>query len=277
MSARPEANPPASPGERGSAVVRYETSERVATIILNRPEKLNAINDTMVAQLAECLARFDRDPNADVAILSGNGRAFSAGVDVSREHALGEEDLRDLRDPMAPGTPFGDLLIRSENWKPVIACAHGYALGMALGLILKCDLIVAEAGTRFQVTEASRGLGGYRHWALLSYRGAGAFGDEVCLTGRFFTAEECQAAGVLARLAPAGEGRQAALDIARQIAALPPLGVRETIRVQRWHLGRFIDEVAFQTEPLKLHMTEDFKEATRAFAEKRRPAPFKGR
>ena len=139
------------------------------------------------------------------------------------------------------------------------------------------DLIVAEAGTRFQVTEASRGLGGYRHWALLSYRGAGAFGDEVCLTGRFFTAEECYAAGILARLAPTGEGRQVALDIARQIAALPPLGVRETIRVQRWHLRRFIDEVAFQTEPLKLHMTEDFKEATRAFAEKRRPAPFKGR
>jgi enoyl-CoA hydratase/carnithine racemase len=260
----------------GEAVL-YDCSERVAAITLNRPAKLNAFNDEMVAQLARCLLRFDRDADAEVAILAGNGRAFSAGVDVGQEHSLSDEELRRLRDPMAPGTPFGDLLLRSESWKPVIAAVQGYALGMALGLVLKCDLIVAEAGTRFQVTETARGLGGYRHWALLSWRGAGALGDEVCLTGRFFSAEECHAAGILAHLATTGESRTVAREIARQIAEHPPLSIRETVRVQRWHLARFIDEVAFQTEPIRLHLTEDFREATQAFAEKRKPNRFNGR
>jgi enoyl-CoA hydratase/carnithine racemase len=277
MSGTDNAQQPAITGGPQGELVRYETSGQVANIVLNRPEKLNAFNDAMTAQLAGCLARFERDPKAAVAVLSGNGRAFSAGVDVSQEHGRGEDEMRRLRDPMSPGTPFGDLLLRSESWKPVIASVHGYALGMALGLVLKCDLIVAEAGTRFQVTETSRGLGGYRHWALLSYRRAGALGDEVCLTGRFFTAEECQAAGLLARLAPAGKGLETAMELACQIAEHPPLSIGETVRVQRWHLRHFIEEVAFQTEALNLHLTEDFKEATRAFGEKRKPGPFKGR
>ena len=93
----------------------------------------------------------------------------------------------------------------SVNWKPVIAAVHGYVLGLALGLVLECDLIVAEAGTKFQVTETPRGLSGAKYWALLNFRGGGAFATDVSLTGRFFTAEEAQAAGVIERVAPAGE------------------------------------------------------------------------
>src|SRR5215472_2364035 len=88
---------------------------------------------------------------------------------------------------------------------PVIAAVHGYVLGLALGLMLECDLIVAEAGTKLQVTEAPRGLSGAKYWALLNFRGAGAFGTDIALTGRFFTAEEAHAAGVIERVAPAGQ------------------------------------------------------------------------
>jgi len=261
----------------GKDLVRYELSQGVASITLDRPDKLNAFNARMIADLSRCFELFERDETAHVAILSGTGRAFSAGVDYREEHELSEEEMRRLRDPMAPGTLFGDLLTRSGTCKPVIAAVHGYALGMALGLMLKCDLIVAEAGTRFQVSEVSRGLGGFRHWALLAYRNAGALAAEVSLNGRYFTAEECHAAGLLTRLVAEGKARDTALELGRELAGLPPLGVRETVRVQRWHLARFIDEVAFQTEPLKLHLTEDFKDATRAFAEKRNPGPYKGR
>ena len=95
--------------------------------------------------------------------------------------------------------------------------------GLALGLTLECDLIVAEAGTRFQLTETSRGLGASRYWALFHYRSAAAFGDEIALTGRFFTAEEGLPAGIFNRVAPAGKHLEVARELAQQFAKNPPL------------------------------------------------------
>jgi enoyl-CoA hydratase/carnithine racemase len=260
-----------------TALVQYGCAERVATITLNRPDKLNAMSDELMAQLSQCVQRFDHDADADVAIICGNGRAFSAGADVQQGQMKTREDMERSRDPMGIGSPLGDLLTRSTHWKPVVCAVHGYALGMALGLVLQCDLIVAEAETRFQVTETSRGLGGYRHWALFQARQAGTFGDEVSLTGRMFTAEEAFAAGLITRVAPKGEALAAARELALVMARNPPLSVRETVRVRRWHMSRFVQDVAFQTQHLRLELTEDFAEAVKAFAEKRPPAPFKAR
>jgi enoyl-CoA hydratase/carnithine racemase len=190
---------------------------------------------------------------------------------------LTRDEMERSEDPLGLRHPFAELLHRSRHCKPVIACVHGYALGMALGFVLDCDLVVAEEGTRFQVTETSRGLGGYRHWARMRARGAGMFADEVCLTGRFFTAEEALAAGLLTSVATTSHGLDAARDLAREIVRNPPLSVRETVRVRRWHTSHLTREVAFQTDPVKLHLTEDFEEAVRAFAEKRPPRPFKAR
>jgi enoyl-CoA hydratase/carnithine racemase len=260
-----------------SQLVEYHCADRIATIALNRPDKLNAMSDGLVAQLARCMQRFDQDTDADVAVICGNGRAFSAGADVRQGQMKSREELARAGDPMGLGSPLSDLLTRSTHWKPVVCAVHGYALGMALGLVLQCDLIVAEAETRFQVTETSRGLGGYRHWALFQARQAGAFGDEVSLTGRLFTAEEAFAAGVITRLAPKGEALAAARELALALAKNPPLSVRETVRVRRWYMSRFVQEVAFQTQHLRLELTEDFAEAVKAFAEKRAGGPFKAR
>ena len=65
----------------------------------------------------------------------------------------------------------------------MIAAPHGYVLGLAVGIVLECELIVAEAGTKFQITETPRGLGGAKYWGMMHFRGAGAFGTEVALTG----------------------------------------------------------------------------------------------
>jgi enoyl-CoA hydratase/carnithine racemase len=258
-------------------LVEYACADRIATISLNRPGKLNAFSQELTSDLGAALRRFDLDPEADVAVLCGNGRAFSSGADMHEVQLAGREALERSRDPMGRGHPFSDLLRRCDNWKPVIAAVHGYALGMALGLVLECDLIVAEEGTRFQVTETPRGLGGYRHWALLKARGATAFANDVSLTGRFFTAEEAKDEGIVSRLAAKSELRAVAIELAAVIAANPPLGVRETVRIRRWHMSRLAEEVAFQTERLRLELTEDFAGAARAFAEKRKPGPFKGR
>jgi hypothetical protein len=126
-------------------------------------------------------------------------------------------------------------------------------MGLALGIVLECDLIVAAAGTKFQVTETSRGLGGAKYWALLNFRGAAAFATEVTLTGRFFTAEEALAAGIINRVAPEGHHLEIAYELAAEVAKNPPLSVRATVRTRRWYMDQLEREVAMQTAPLKLY------------------------
>jgi len=186
----------------GADTILYDCAGRVATITFNRPNKLNAFDDNQVRRLSEVLRRFDTDPAADVAIMCGRGRAFSSGADVQQRQLRSREEFERLGGPQAHDANAADLLTRAVNWKPVIAAAHGYVMGLGLGLLLECDLIVAEQGTRFQVTETGRGLGGARHWGLLQSRGSGAFATEAALTGRFFTAEEALAAGIINKLAP---------------------------------------------------------------------------
>jgi enoyl-CoA hydratase/carnithine racemase len=256
--------------------VTYECRERIATITFNRPEKLNAFNDAMVMRLATVLHQFDTDPDADVAVIRGEGRAFCSGADVHQRQLRSEADLKKHGGSQGWGAHAADLFTRAINWKPVITTPHGFAVGLGLGMVLESELSVAEEGTRFQVTETSRGLAGSRYWALLRFRGAGSFATEVTITGRFFTAEEALAAGVIDRVAPKGQHLQQAYDLARQVAANPPLSVRATVRTRRWYMDQAEREAYLQTTPLKLHLTEDFKESARAFAEKRKPGPFKG-
>jgi enoyl-CoA hydratase/carnithine racemase len=120
-------------------------------------------------------------------------------------------------------------------------------------------------------------LGAAKHWAQFHFRGAGAFGDEVSLTGRYFTAEEALAANLINRVAPAGAALDVATGLAREVAANPPLSVRATVRARRWFLDRYAKEAGFMQAPMKLYLTEDFHEAALAFKEKRKPRPFNGR
>ena len=255
--------------------VDYECEDHIATIAMNRPEKLNAVSDEVVRQLIAAMRRFDADPDAHVAILCGRGRAFCSGADVHQRQLRSREEFERLGGPQGHGANSGDLLTQSVNWKPVIAATHGYVLG--LGMVLDCDLIVAEEGTKFQLTETSRGLGAAKHWAQFHFRNAGAFGDEVALTGRYFTAEEAHAANVINRLAPKGKVMEVARELATAVAANPPLSVRATVRTRRFTLAQYTREAAFQMAPMKLYLTEDFHEAALAFKEKRKPGAFKGK
>src|SRR5438309_9955645 len=119
--------------------VEYACADQVATITLNRPDKLNAVSDEVVRQLAEAFRRFDLDPEAEVAILNGKGRAFSTGADVRQRQLRSREEFEKLGGPQGRGANSADLLTRSVNFKPVIAAVHGYVMGLALGLTLECD------------------------------------------------------------------------------------------------------------------------------------------
>ena len=259
------------------ALVDYERNGAIVTLTLNRPEKLNAFNDELVGLLGEALHRFDMDDEAEIAILHGNGRAFSSGADVHQRQLRSREEFLKLGGPQGRGTHSADLLTKAVNWKPVIAAPHGYVLGLSVGIVLECDLIVAEEGTRFQITETSRGLGAGKYWGLMHFRGGGAFTMEAALTGRFFTAEEALKANLINRVSPKGRHLEMARELAEEVIKNPPLSVRSTVRLRRWYMDRLSREIMHQTAPERLYLTEDFHEAAKAFTEKRKPAKFKGR
>jgi enoyl-CoA hydratase/carnithine racemase len=258
-------------------LVQYAVSDKIATLTLNRPEKLNAFSDELVMALGAALRRFDADPDAWTAIIHGGGRAFSTGADVLQRQLRSRAEFERLGGPQAHGAHASDLLINAVNWKPVVASVQGYVMGLAFGIMLACDLVVAEEGTKIQLTETSRGLGGAQYWAMMQFRNGGAFATEMALTGRFFTAEEAFEARLINRVAPKGKHLDVARALATEVNLNPPLSVRATVRTRRWQLAQLIRETAMQTQPLKLYLSEDFGEAARAFKEKRKPGPFKGR
>jgi enoyl-CoA hydratase/carnithine racemase len=259
------------------ASVLYERDGHIATITLDREQRLNAFTDDQVRALDAALQKFDHDEDANVAILHGAGRAFSTGADVQQRQLRPREELIKQGGPQARGAVAGELFGEAVNWKPVIAAVHGYVMGLATGIMLDSDLIVAEAGTQMQITEVPRGLGGAHYWGLVHFRGAGSFANELALTGRFFTAEEALDAGLINRVAPPGEHLDVAHQLANEIAKNPPLSVRSSVRVRRWQTKRMAEEVDMYTKNEKLYLSEDFQESARAFAEKRPPNPYKGR
>jgi len=258
-------------------LVEYNNEGPIVWLTLNRPDKLNAFNDELVLALGACLRKFDADPEAQIAIIHGRGRAFSTGADVHQRQLRSREEFERLGGPQGHGAHAGDLFINSVNWKPVITAVHGYVLGLSTGIMFESDLIVAEADTQIQITETSRGLGGAKYWGLTQFRGGGAFGTEIAMTGRFFSAEEAFAADMINRVAPTGTHLDVARELALEVCKNPPLSVRATVRTRRWFMQRQSAEINMMNEPLKLYLSEDFQEAAKAFTEKRKPGPFKGR
>ncbi|MSO99902.1 MAG: enoyl-CoA hydratase/isomerase family protein [Acetobacteraceae bacterium] len=258
-------------------LVLYDVHDRVATITFNRPSRLNAFNDDLGRAALAAMRRFDQDPSADVAVLTGAGRAFSSGADVQQRQLRPKEEMEKHGGPQARDASSEDLLFDCVNWKPVICAPHGYVLGLALGIALECDLIVAEEGTKFQVTEAPRGLSGAKYWALLNFRGGGSFAVRTSLTGQFFTAEEAMRVNIIDEVTPKGEYLAKAQEIARTISKNPPLGVRHTVQLRRWELRRVQQDAVRMVRAAKLNLTEDFLESARAFVEKRPAGPFNGR
>ena len=160
----------------------------------------------------------------------------------------------------------------------MISAAHGYVMGMGVSWCLSCDLVIAAASTKFQITEVGRGLHGSTIWALLRYRGGGGFADEIGLTGRVFTGEELAQRGLITRATADGEHLAVAEDFARQILNNPPLAVRAGVRSRRLYLAENQRLAFILTEHSPaLYLTNDFHEAAKAFVEKRPPPRFEGR
>jgi enoyl-CoA hydratase/carnithine racemase len=248
--------------------VDYREDRGIAYITLNRPEVLNALTDGMIRELREAFVRFDRDDAAKVAILSGNGRAFSSGADVRQRQLRSREEMERLG-TQGRGAYIQKLFVDFTTWKPIISAVHGYVMGAALYIALRSEMIVAARGTRFQITETSRGADATNFWALLANRSTGAFATEMALTGRFYTAEEAYEEGAAEYLADEGRHIEVAEAIAeRYFLSTPQSGVRSLVSSRRGMLEE-VEHNAFVRRPRDLHLTRDFQESARAFVEKR--------
>ncbi len=246
----------------------YERKGRTGYIMFNRPQSLNAVNQQFEADLHEALLEFDVDDEAWVGIIHGAGRAFCAGADIKQRFVdmTPQESARRERGPNPEG-----YLGRSINWKPVIAAVHGYALGAGIVIAAECDMIVASEDARFGITETRRGLAGGRIWAKVNAFMPSKIASEMVITGEPVEAAELYRLGLINRLVPPGFHLSAAEALAEKVLKAPPLSTRVGVKLTRRQWVQTGAEADMQTLPLKLHLSEDFKEASRSFVEKRPP------
>ncbi|MFV9430633.1 crotonase/enoyl-CoA hydratase family protein [Rhodococcus sp. BUPNP1] len=221
--------------------IRVETRDRVTTVIMARPERRNAVDGPMAAELADAFRTFDTDPDADVAVLFGEGGNFCAGANLE---AIGTEE-QNVLDEGGDG-PMGPT--RMALSKPVIAAVEGYAVAGGLELAIWCDLRVASADAVFGVF--------CRRWGVPLIDGGTVrlprlIGEsramDMILTGRPVDAAEALDFGLANRVVEPGTAREAAEDMAREIAGFPQTCMRNDRRSVRAQSGRSESEaIAFE-------------------------------
>jgi enoyl-CoA hydratase/carnithine racemase len=246
----------------------YQREGKIGYIRFNRPQSLNAVNDQFEQDLHDALLEFDIDEEAWVCIIHGTGRCFCAGADIKQRFVSMTPQQRARR---TRGSSPEGYLGRSINWKPVIAAVHGYALGAGMAIAAECDLVVASEEAQFGITETKRGLPGGRVWAKVNAFMPSKIATEMVITGEPIGAPELYRLGLINRLVPTGQHLEAAQELAEKVLKAPPLSARAGVRLTRRTWVPTAADADMYIQPLKLHLTEDFQEASRSFVEKRAP------
>jgi enoyl-CoA hydratase len=245
--------------------VLYASESGIATITINRPEARNAVNRAVAEGMAQALQRAESDPDIRVGIVTGAGGQFCAGMDLKA--FLKGEVVR------VPGWGFAGIA-QATLAKPWIAAVEGYALGGGFEIALSCDLIVAADTAKFGLPEVKRGLvanaGGL---VRLPRQLPPRLATELVLTGDIVSPDKLAAQGLINRVVASGQALEAALHMARAIAANGPLAIRASKRVMResadWSSEELFERQSVITAPV--FASADAREGSTAFAEKRAP------
>jgi acetyl-CoA C-acetyltransferase len=252
----------------GTAVLFERVDRHIAVISLNRPVARNAINGAIAAALAELTREVDEDPELRVAIITSTvADVFSVGADLN-EVAAGRTHLL-----MPPGKGFAGF-VDVQRAKPWIAAVSGFALGGGTEIALACDLIVASNTAQFGLPEVQRGLLAAAGGLFRLPRAIPPMiAAEFALTGESFGAERAYALGMVNRVVEAPQLREAALRLARRIAANAPMSVRASVALLR-EAGRFDDAEASRRSlaaALDISHSADATEGVQAFLARRSP------
>ncbi|MBI2165060.1 MAG: enoyl-CoA hydratase/isomerase family protein [Chloroflexi bacterium] len=246
------------------SVLIYEKRNQVAYITLNRPEALNAFNNEMNEALGKAFSDFRDDPSLLVGIITGAGRAFSAGADLKEMTAMGQAaGTRSLNTPTSLGL-----------WKPLIAAIDGYAMAGGFYLSLECDIRLATE--RSKLGAAVTRMGTFGGPTLLNLSKMIPVGDAlyILLTGDNIDAAEAYRIGLIRKVLPDKESlMKEAEAIAEKIKLCAPLADQAVRRLVYTSMSRSPEETLALAEALRKQLaeTEDAREGPRAFAEKRKP------
>ena len=251
------------------ATVEVVTHGPLATLRLNRPERLNAVNRALIEDVIAALDALDADPAVRAVVVTGAGRAFCAGADLAERATLDERAVVVHRKRVVA---LFDRVARCE--KPLVAAVNGAAYGGGAELALLCDVVVASEAAVFRFPEVALGIipGGGGCYTLVQAVGKYR-AKELVLTARKVPAAEALALGMASRVVPAERLQDEASALAAAIAANAPIAVRQAKRALDFAADHdFASSLAFETEAYQacIH-TADRQEALRAFAEKRPP------
>lgn len=257
----------------------YEVADRIATLTLNRPERLNALGDTLRADLCDAVTRAAADPDVGVLVITGAGRGFCSGGDVK---AMSEREQSGVTTPASERwAPIRDRIILAlrDCPKPVIAAVNGAAAGAGMNLALACDMRIASAAAKFSQAFVKRGLhpdwGGT--WFLPRIVGT-AKACELIFTGETIDAAEALKLGIVNAVTAPEELMAETYKLARKIGAGPAVAIqlakRAILHNQDVNLRAGLEFETFAQGICR--ETEDAKEGVRAFMEKRAPV-FRGR
>lgn len=255
------------------STLTFNVADRIATITVNRPDKLNALNAAVIAELERVVAEVRRRDDVAGVIVTGTGRAFVAGADIGELAQL--RTLAARRQARYAQGIFRDL---ERLPKPVIAAVNGFALGGGCELAMACHVRIAAEGAKFGQPEVKLGLcagyGGTQRLARLVGRGRAL---QLLLTGETIDAPEALRIGLVNKVVPGDALLATATDMLRQMIANAPLALAASIEAVNRGLDASLDDGLELEADLfaVLCDTRDAAEGTQAFLEKR-PATFTG-
>jgi 2-(1,2-epoxy-1,2-dihydrophenyl)acetyl-CoA isomerase len=258
-------------------MIQTQVAERVATLTFHRPEKLNALSQELISDAIAALRAWSTDPAVGVIVVTGSGRAFCAGGDVSNMAKDSGRSLEESIDGLRAWQELSWMLYSMS--KVTIAAVNGFAMGAGLGVCLACDLRIASDQAKFGTAYAKVGFGGDfgTTWLLTHYAGAPK-AKELMFFGDLIDAADAQRLGLVNRMVSHNQFESEVRQWAARIAAGPLTSYRymkANINLATHTDFRTLLDREAETH-LRCGQTDDHKEGVRAFLEKRAPR-FKGR